>query len=363
MTALVLYISLALGVSFLCSLLEATFLSITHGYIRTLCHKHRKSGRMLQSLKDRIDRPLVAILTLNTVANTVGAAGVGAQVLRLYTERYPAAGHAGEVVAVASGTLTFLILVFSEIIPKTLGAVYWKRLAPAAGYMITALIILIYPLVVMFETLSKLISGKRYKHTMSREEMAAVAEIGKADGTLLTQETRVIQNLLRLNKIRAKDVLTPRSVLLAFQKDKTVQETVEKHSPIRFSRIPVYDKDLDDITGIVHRYKLLRAYAEERSQTSLAKLSTPIHAVPETKSVASILDEFLRRQEQVFLVVDEYGGTTGIITLEDAIETLLGVEIVDEFDTVEDMRKLAAQIGKKHDRVKEFDIPKPESGS
>jgi len=199
---------------------------------------------MLQDLKDRIDRPLVAILTLNTVANTVGAAGVGAQVLKLYTERYGAAGHAGQAVAVASGTLTFLILVFSEIIPKTLGAVYWKQLAPAAGYMTKGLIIIIYPLVVMFEALSKLISRKRYQLKVSREEMAAVAEIGKAEGTLLTQETRVIQNLLRLNKIRAKDVLTPRSVLLTFQKDKTVQEVVNKHSPIRFSRIPVYGKDL-----------------------------------------------------------------------------------------------------------------------
>ncbi|KPK77329.1 MAG: hypothetical protein AMJ79_03590 [Phycisphaerae bacterium SM23_30] len=347
MTVLILYLSLALGVSFLCSLLEATILSVTHGYVRALCQKHRKSGRMLQDLKDRIDRPLVAILTLNTVANTVGAAGVGAQVLKLYTERYGAAGHAGQAVAVASGTLTFLILVFSEIIPKTLGAVYWKQLAPAAGYMTKGLIIIIYPLVVMFEALSKLISRKRYQLKVSREEMAAVAEIGKAEGTLLTQETRVIQNLLRLNKIRAKDVLTPRSVLLTFQKDKTVQEVVNKHSPIRFSRIPVYGKDLDDITGIVHRYKLLRAYAEEKGRITLDKLSVPIHAVPDTKSVASILDELLRRQEQVFLVVDEYGGTAGIITLEDTIETLLGVEIVDEFDTVEDMRKLAAQIGQR----------------
>ncbi len=360
MTALVLYLSLALVVSFMCSLLEATILSVSHGYIRALCQKGRKSGRLLQDLKDRIDRPLAAILTLNTVAHTVGAAGVGAQVLRLYTERY-GQSHAGEVVGVASAVLTFLILVFSEIIPKTLGAIYWKQMAPAAGYMVKGLIIAIYPLVRAFEALSKLISHKRYHSKVSREEIAAVAEIGKAEGTLQMQETRVIQNLLRLDKIRAMDVLTPRSVLLAFQKNMTVREAVEKHSPIRFSRIPVYGKDLDDITGFVHRYKLLRAYAEERGQAHLDKLSVPIHAVPETTSVASILDEFLRRQEQEFLVVDEYGGTAGIITLEDAIETLLGVEIVDEFDTVEDMRKLATQIGERRKRIKESRIQNPEA--
>ena len=361
MTALVLYLSLALGISFMCSLLEATILSVSHGHIRALCHKGRKSGRLLQDLKDRIDRPLAAILTLNTVANTMGAAGVGAQVLKLYTNCYPGEGHAGEVVAVASAVLTFLILVFSEIIPKTLGAVYWKQLAPTAGYIIKGLIITIYPLVLLFEALSKLISGKRYRHKVSREEMAAVAEIGKAEGTLQIQETRVIHNLLRLNKVLAKDVLTPRSVLLAFQKDMTVREAVDKHSPIRFSRIPLYSKDLDDISGIVHRYQLLRAYAEERVQMALARLSVPIHAVPETTSVASILDEFLRRQEQVFLVVDEYGGTAGIITLEDAIETLLGAEIVDEFDTVEDMRKLATQIGERRKGIKESRIQNPEA--
>jgi len=352
MAILLFYLSLALGVSFICSLLEAVILSVTHGYIRSLVQKGRRSGKLLQDLKDRIDRPLAAILTLNTVAHTVGAAGVGAQVLTMYTNRY-GEGHTGEVVAVASAVLTFLILVFSEIIPKTLGAVYWKSMAPVAGYGVKGLIVAIYPLVVTFEMLSKLISGKRYQPKISRDEMAAAAEIGKAEGTLQLQETRVIQNLLRLNKIRAKDVLTPRSVLLAYQKEKTVQETVDKHSPIRFSRIPVYGKDLDDITGFVNRYKVLRAYAEGERQAKLKKLSVPIHVVPETKSLASILDEFIRRREQSFLVVDEYGGTSGIITLEDVIETLLGVEIVDEFDTVEDMRKLATQIGERRKESRE----------
>ena len=173
----------------------------------------------------------------------------------------------------------------------------------------------------------------------------AVAELGKLEGSLLKQETRLIQNILRLHKIHTRDILTPRSVLLAFQQDITIQEALYKHSPIRFSRIPIYGKDLDDLTGVVHRYELVRINAEGKGKLKLSEIAKPIHAIPDSKTVASVLDEFLRRQEQIFLVVDEYGGTAGIITLEDAIETLLGVEIVDEFDTVEDMRKLAQQIG------------------
>ncbi|MCP4708380.1 MAG: DUF21 domain-containing protein, partial [Planctomycetes bacterium] len=197
---LIFYISLALGVSFLCSLLEATFLSISPGYVSALRKKGRRSGEVLYDLKERIDRPLIAILTMNTVANTVGAAGVGAQVLKIFIERYPESVHVGRAVAIASGLLTLAILIFSEIIPKTIGAVYWKRLAPTVGYIIKGLIVGIYPLVITFELLSKLISGKRYQPKISREEMSAAAEIGKAEGTLQIQEMRVIQNLLRLNK-------------------------------------------------------------------------------------------------------------------------------------------------------------------
>ncbi len=334
MTALLLYFSLALGVSFVCSLLEAVMLSVTHAYIATLGEKHARSGEILKKLKDRIDRPLAAILTLNTVAHTVGAAGVGAQVLKIWGNRY---------VALASGILTFLILLFSEIIPKTLGAVYWKKLAPYICYCIWFLIYLIYPLVIMFEAFSRLLSPKGRRIRFSREEMIAVAQIGQTEGTLQSQESRVIQNMLRLQNIRAKDVLTPRSVMLAFGKDKTVAEIVNKHNPIRFSRIPIYGKNLDDITGFVHRYKVLQAFSQNQRHTKMKTIASDIHAIPDTKSVAATLDEFIRRQEQIFLVVDEYGGTVGIITLEDAVETLLGVEIVDEFDSVEDMRKWALQ--------------------
>jgi CBS domain containing-hemolysin-like protein len=344
MTLLLFYLFLALGVSFLCSLLEAVILSVTHGHIEAQRKKGHRSGQILKELKDKINRPLAAILTLNTIANTMGAAGVGAQVLKLYINWKPD-GHAGTVVAVASGLLTLMILVLSEIIPKTTGAIYWKRLAPAAAYIIRAMILVLYPMVLMLEIISQAIAGRRYQQKVCRDEMMAVAALGKKEGTLLTQETQVIQNLLKLDKILVRDILTPRNVLLALQKDKTVQEIVDKHSPLRFSRIPVYGKDLDDITAVVLRYRMLQAYAQGQGAMKLTELGKEIHAIPETKSVAGVLDEFIRRREHIFLVVDEYGGTAGIITLEDAIETLLGVEIVDEYDTVDDMRKLARQIG------------------
>ncbi|MBN2376770.1 MAG: HlyC/CorC family transporter [Sedimentisphaerales bacterium] len=348
---LLFYLFLALGVSFLCSLLEAVMLSVTHGYIESLRRKKKHSGEILNGMKEQINRPLAAILTLNTVANTMGAAGVGAQVLHLYVQWRPGE-KGGWVVATSAAVLTFLILVLSEIIPKTLGAVYWKKLAPTLSYVIRFLVYnpVMYPLVLALEWLSKSISGKRNQWKVSREEMMAVAEIGQSEGSLLTQETRVIHNLLRLNNVLVRDVLTPRSVLQALDREMTVREAVEKNSPIRFSRMPIFGKDLDDISGVVHRYKLLQAYSEGKGGLKLKELGTELHAVPEAKSVASVLDDFIHRREHIFLVVDEYGGTAGIITLEDAIETLLGVEIMDEFDTVEDMRKLAHQIGESRRR-------------
>lgn len=332
---------MALGVSFLCSLLESVILSVTPAYIANLQKEHPSSGGVLKRLKDRIDRPLAAILTLNTVANTVGAAGVGAQALRLWGSGY---------VAVASGLLTLSILICSEIIPKTLGTVHWRRLAPGSGYVILALIRLLLPLVLLLEFISGLISPRRRHAGLSRDEMMAAVQIGQTDGILHIQESLIMQNMLRLRNIRVKDILTPRRVMLAFQKDKTIAEVLEKHNPVRFSRIPVYGRDYDDIIGLVHHYKLMQLLADGKGRLTLAETTSSIHAIPDTKSVAAAMDEFIKRREHIFLVVDEYGGTAGIITLEDAIETLLGVEIVDEFDTVEDMRKWALQQWEKRKR-------------
>jgi CBS domain containing-hemolysin-like protein len=335
MTALVFYFALALGVSFICSLLEAVTLSLTYSYITALQTKRPRSSALLKQIKDRIDRPLVAILTLNTIANTIGAVGVGAQVVRLWGNTY---------LAVASGVLTLMILVFSEIIPKTLGAAYWRKLAPDAAYWIYGLTRLLkYPVAVL-EVISNLVVPKSWGVRFYREEVMASVRIGHKDGALRDSESRVIGNVLCLQSIRVKEVLTPRSVLLAFPRYQSIAEVVKRHSPLRFSRIPVYGKDLDDIIGVVHRYHLLQSLAAGGGGQELRSILVPIHAVPDTKTVASALEEFIKRKEHIFLVVDEYGGTAGIVTLEDAIETLLGVEITDELDSVEDMRRWAVQL-------------------
>ncbi len=340
-SGLIAYFALALVVSFLCSLMESVILSVRPVYIETLETKRPRAAALLKKLKENIERPLSAILTLNTVANTVGAAGVGAEALRLFGSAY---------VAVTSGILTLSILVLSEIIPKTLGTAYWKKLAPLAAYVILFFIAILYPLVRILEAISGAVSHHKGKYHFSREEVLAAARLGHSQGTLRSQENMVIQNLLSLQNIRVKDILTPRSVLLALQQDMTVAEVVSTHNQIRFSRIPIYGKDMDDITAFVHRYKILQAFSENKTQLKLHEMAQPIHAIPETKNVADTLYEFTKRRDQIFLVVDEYGGTAGIITLEDAIETLLGVEIVDEFDTVEDMRKFALRQGQKRRR-------------
>jgi CBS domain containing-hemolysin-like protein len=334
MLALVLFFLLAVLVSFLSSLLEAVILSATYTHIQVMMRSGYRSGRILDRLKRRIGRPLAAILTMNTVAHTVGAAGVGAEIQKLF---------GNEWLAVGSIVLTLAILVFSEIIPKTLGAVYWRPLASGAAYTILFVVWLTYPFVVSFEALSALIARKGQRQRVTREEMLAVAELGLTEGSLHRDETRIIRNLLRLTEIRVKDILTPRSVLLAFQKDRTISDVVETETAIPFSRIPVYGEDIDDIAGLVLRYQVFESYARREGERHLIEISNPLKAVPESKTVRSVLNDFIAEQQHVYLVVDEYGGTVGIVTLEDAIETLLGLEIVDEFDTVADMRKWARE--------------------
>ncbi len=348
-TLLILFFA-TLILSFLCSLMEASILSTSHAFAETLIRKGHRSGTLLKHFKQNINRPIAAILTLNTIANTAGASLVGAQAAKLWGSHY---------LAVVSAALTLSILVFSEIVPKTLGAVYWKQLAPFAAYIIYALIFITRPLVFCFEQLSHLISPKERISPYSREDVRATAELGHKEGVLHVQENRIIQNILQLHNIRAKDVLTPRSVLLAFDQKKTIAQILKSHSSLRFSRIPVYGKNLDDITGFVHRYKILQDYSEGKSSQTLQAIAKPIHAIPETKSVADTLDEFIQRREHIFLVVDEYGGTAGVITMEDAIETLLGVEIMDEFDTVADMRKLAQRLGQQRKIQRRPNPPAP----
>ncbi len=338
---LALFFSLAMGVSFLCSQLEAVLLSVSRGHIESLISAGQRSGNLLKKLKEDIDRPLAAILTLNTVAHTIGAAGVGASAQKIWGD---------SSLAITSAILTILILIGSEIIPKTLGAAYCKQLAPFTGYTILGLMRILFPVVWCLEKISSWITPDGKHSKISREEVKAVADLGHSEGALQSQENKIIQNILALKNIRVKDILTPRSVVLAFKKDEKIGDVVEKMSPIRFSRIPIYDKDLDDIIGLVNRYKILQAYSDGNGSDTLETIMRNIHPVPDTKTVASTMDDFVKHRNQLFLVVDEYGGTEGIVTLEDVIETLLGVEIVDEYDAVKDMRKLARQLGERRQR-------------
>ena len=281
-----------------------------------------------------MDRPLAAILTLNTIAHTVGAAGVGAEVNKIYGDQF---------VAIASGVLTFVVLIFSEIIPKTLGASNWKKFAPMAAYSLRFMILILYPIVFVMEKISDLVGGG-HTHLFTREEMIATAEIGVGHGALKKKESNIIKNLLMLENIFVSDIMTPRSVLMALPSHMTIEEVIDQNKPIRYSRIPVYKgDDMDNIEGVVHRYQILEASSEDEFDVKIGELMTNIHSVPEDLSVSACLDQLIHRNDHIFLVVDDYGSTMGIVTLEDAIETLLGVEIIDEFDSVADLRAYALE--------------------
>jgi len=332
MSRLFFYFFVVLGVSFLCSLLESFILSVTHAHISIVSKDRPALGKKLSYFKENINRPLSAILSLNTIANTVGAASIGAITLIEFGSSW---------VAIMSGVLTLSILIFSEIIPKTIGALYWKRILIPATFAVQVLITMTYPLVVLLELLSKWLAKEGNGDKVSREEVIAMAELGEDEGTIEESESTVIENVLMLDDIPVEEVLTPRSVIFALDKTSSVKEVLDKYNDIEFSRIPVYEKELDNIIGIVRRHVLLKSKAEDQFDVTMGELAKPIHTVEENDSVGDVLDEFVKRREHLFMVKDQFGQVAGLITLEDAIETLLGIEIVDETDSVVDMRKLA----------------------
>lgn len=352
MSLLVIYCIITVGTSFLCSIFESVILSVTPAYIAVKTTQSPKVGNKLLKLKQQIDRSLAGILTLNTTANTLGSAGVAAQALVVYGDG---------AVAITSGLLTLMILIFAEIIPKTIGTVYWKKLAPAATIVIPFFIYVTYPFVLISELISSLL-GSKGLHQVTREEMIMTAELGADEGTLNKKESLVIRNLLMLNKISITDIMTPRSVVFGFEKQMTVGQVFNDHKTIQFSRIPVFNETMDNVEGVILRYKLMEAYAQDLDEMTIDNFMKPIHSVPEDSSVAACLDQFIKRKEHIFIVIDDYGVTTGIITLEDVVETLLGVEIVDEFDSVEDMRKYARELWEERKKTRiTFTAPKNKS--
>jgi len=334
MTLLIFYVTLALGVSFLCSVMEAVLLSMTPSFVAQTETKNPKLGKKLRNLKDDVDRPLAAILSLNTIAHTVGAAGAGAQAASVFGDAY---------VGVISAVLTFLILVLSEIIPKTLGAVYWRQLSTVILRILGPTMFLMWPLVKMAQVLTRILAPGKKHALISREELTALAALGAQEGVVHEDESRILKNLFRLGKVRVKDIMTPRTVIHAVSASHTVEEALAAHPEIRFSRLPVYGENRDDISGFVLKTDLLLCAAEQRGGTLVSELSRPLKTVPEGLALTHLFEKLMDQRSHLALVVDEYGGTAGIVTMEDLLETLLGLEIVDEADAVHDMQELARQ--------------------
>ena len=338
LSLLLIYLAIALVFSFLCSVFEAVLLSIRRPYVAGQKNNHPKNAATWEKLVADVNRPLSAILILNTVAHTVGAAGVGAQAASVF-KNVPT--------GVISAILTILILVLSEIIPKTLGAVYWKGLAPTVGKLLSWLTTIMTPLVWMTEKLTARISHGEKKGAFSREEFTAMADIAHSEGSLELREMAILKNLLSLRSTKLEDVMTPRTVVFSLPESTTVKEFVERYSERPFSRIPIYGENLDEIKGFVLRSDILySAVSAPEATTELASLNRDLKALPETMPISKAFDVCLGERAHISLVVDEFGAVAGIVTLEDIVETLLGLEIMDEVDRTEDMQALARRLWK-----------------
>ena len=332
LTRMILFAALALVFSFLCSVAEAVILSVSPSFIAHLEQQGKPVAQRLNQLKKNIDRSLAAILTLNTIAHTVGAGGAGAEAAAYFGERY---------VGVAMAVLTLLILFASEIVPKTLGALYWRRLAGPTAVFVRLLIWVLYPFIWVSELLTKLITRGRSVHTFSRAEFTALVDVGVERGKIDIGESRILKNLFQLLELHAEDVMTPRTVVFALQQEMTLDEVLEKHPEIPFSRIPIYDENQDDITGFVLKTEILLAKLQGQGDQPLKTLRRDIYAVAEDASLERVSEQLLEKKLHMLLVLDEYGGLSGVVTLEDVVETLIGIEIVDEADQIDDLRRLA----------------------
>ncbi|MDD9900824.1 MAG: hemolysin family protein [Alphaproteobacteria bacterium] len=336
MTLLLFYFLLAIGVSFFCSVAEAVLLSVRPSYTKALERTDKKSAAVLNRLQNNLDRPLAAILAANTVAHTVGAAGVGAQASVLF---------GSESLGITSGVLTFFILVFSEIIPKTLGATYWQSLAPLFGRLIWGLTLFLLPVVWLSEKLTRLLSRTGASaFTFSRDEITAMAEIGAKEGVLDTKDYKIVANLMKLHKISVRSIMTPRAVVFSVQQDMAVQAFFTQYSEKPFSRILMYETTPDQVTGYVLKTDMLMAQARDEFDTRLSEMRRDVRILPDTLTVSDVFDRLLHERSHMAILVNEYGTLQGLVTLEDVVETLIGFEIIDEQDTVEDMQAHAQKL-------------------
>ncbi len=341
MTLLIVYASVALVFSFLCSIAEAVLLSTTTAHISVMEQEGSRAGVLLRELKSDINKPLAAILTLNTIAHTVGAAGAGAQAAVVFGSAW---------VGAASAVLTLMILVFSEIIPKTLGATYWRSLAGVTAHGLKLLVWVLYPFVLLSELLTRGLSRGSEIEGFSREEFAAMAELGQQEGQLEERESRILKNMFLLHETRVTDAMTPRPVVFSLPESLTVSEYFDDHYDSRFSRIPVYDGDREQLTGFVLKDDLLLAQARNNTDKTLEHYRRELPALPDTTSLSDAFEEVLHQRAHIMMIVDEYGGMEGILTMEDILETLLGLEIMDESDKTADMQQYARRMWRRRAR-------------
>jgi CBS domain containing-hemolysin-like protein len=314
--------------------MEAVLLSTPNSFLIVKYENGNAWAKAFLDLKNNIDKPLSAILSLNTVAHTVGAAGVGAQAVVVFGDQY---------FGVVSAVLTILILVFTEIIPKTIGARYWRNLTKFSSFVINAMIVITYPLVLISALITKAISKNRQEQTTSREEIAALASIGTDEGVFTDKEHKIIQNLLKLKNVKVTEIMTPRVVVAVADEILSLADFLKNKEYLKFSRIPIYSENDENITGYVFRQTVFEKLAEDQHELKLRDIKREIVVVPNTMVLFALWEKLLEKKEHIALIVDEYGGLDGIATMEDIIETLLGLEIIDEKDTITDMQKFARE--------------------
>lgn len=333
---MILYFLGALSLSFMCSVLEAVLLSTPMSYISMKEKQGNATASLMKRYKNNIDRPVGAILSLNTIAHTIGSAGVGAESIKVFGEEY---------FGIISAILTLLILVLSEIIPKTIGATYWRSLAMLSTKVIRAMIVVTYPLVLLSELITRLFTPRSHQASVSREEVSAMVDMGKDEGVFKESESKIIKSCIRLSSVKAKEIMTPSIVVEAVNQELTFKEFYDIQE-WRFSRIPIFEADKEYITGYILKDMVLKELSEDRLDGRLSGIARPILSFREEDSVYNLWEKMLERREHISIVTDENGRMKGVITMEDIIETMTGVEIVDEDDIVVDMQTLAEEKSK-----------------
>jgi CBS domain containing-hemolysin-like protein len=336
MILIILYFLGALALSFLCSILEAVLLSTPLSFISMKENQGNKTATLMKQYKNNVDKPVGAILSLNTIAHTIGSAGVGAESIKLFGEEY---------FGIISAILTLLILVLSEIIPKTIGASYWRQLAMTSTKIIRILIFITYPLVILSELITKIFSPKGNQTTMSRDEVSAMVDVGTSEGIFKESESKIIKSCIRLSSVKAEQIMTPFIVVESANENLTVKEFYDLKS-WNFSRIPVYGSDKEYISGYIMKDDVLKELSDDNFNTTLFNLARPILSFREDDSAYCIWEKMLEKREHLSIIVDEYGCLRGVVSMEDIIETMTGVEIVDEDDVAIDMQAFAKEKSK-----------------